>query len=349
MEINPIHHAKEHFKSSLTKGKILELAEIQLPCEEEEFGCYHQILKQWYNTITTLDFLPEDLSSFEEVFIHGPTNMVLKNKYEKVHLESDLTIEDIHLICEILVHKRKLAWNIKEPFVSFYSKIKSQKVRISLIHYSASPNKNSKLFIRILNDHVIPLSCYNGPQDFYKEIIDKKKNIIIAGATGSGKTTFTNSLLDLIPKNEHVVVIEDTNELIAPTPYTTKLLTDEKNENKSMNNYLSYALRMSPDRIILGEIRSKEAESSLLSMNTGHNGFVSTIHANSAKEAIDRLSLLFKIYSNKDLSFELVLKLITTNIDYVIFIKDKKVFEIIEVYGSNQENLFFESIFQLEV
>lgn len=346
MEINPINHAKEHFKSSLTKGRILELAEIQLPCDEEEHSCYHQILKQWYNTIINLNFLPKDLSNLEEIFVHGPTNMIIKDKEKKIHFESDLTNDDIHLICEILTHKKQLAWNIKEPFVSFYSKIKNQKVRISLIHYSASPSKISKLFIRILNDYVIPISEYNGPQKLFNEIIDMKKNIIIAGATGSGKTTFTNSLLDLIPKSEHVVVIEDTNELLPPTPYTTKLLTDEKNENKSMNNYLSYALRMSPDRIILGEIRSKEAESSLLSMNTGHNGFVSTIHANSAKDAIDRLSLLFKIYSNKDLSFELVLKLIATNIDYVIFIQDKKVHEIIEVYGSNEENLFYESIFK---
>ncbi len=111
-----------------------------------------------------------------------------------------------------------------------------------------------------------------------------------------------------------------------------------------MNEYLSYSLRMSPDRIILGEIRSKEVESSLLAMNTGHNGFLTTIHANSAKDALTRLALLFKIYSAKDLSYELILKLVTQNIDYVIHMEDKKILEIIDVFGSNQENVFFEKI-----
>ena len=110
---------------------------------------------------------------------------------------------------------------------------------------------------------------------------------------------------------------------------------------------MKYSMRMSPDRIILGEIRSAETESFLLAMNTGHNGLISTIHANSAKDAIERFALLFKIYSSKDLSYELVLKLICNNIDYVIFLKNKSVKEVISVYGSEDNQIFYENLHNL--
>ena len=218
MSINPIGIAKEHFKESLTKGQILSLNEINLPCDEEESSSYQQILTKWYTSITKLDFLPEDLSNLEEIFIHGPTNMVIKDAKQRVHFESDLTIEDIHLMGEILVYKKKLSWNYKEPFVSFYAKINKQKVRISLIHYSASPSGNSKIFIRVLNDHVIKLEQYNGPQNFYKKIIDiirliktKKVDIIHTHLILANKWGRMLAILSPYPKvckTEHATYLE---------------------------------------------------------------------------------------------------------------------------------------------
>lgn len=344
-DTNPFLEAKKHFTTSLAKGKFIPLDKIKYTIEEEEdLSIYGPLLKNWFEVINNLSFLPKDFSNIEEVFIHSPTNIIIKTSESEYCLDTDITKEDINTICDIFVQKNNLSLNYKEPFVSFHSRLNNHDVRISIVHYSCGPTKQSKVFIRVLRENIIPIADYKLPVNFFQSLINDKKNVLIAGATGSGKTTFTNSLLGLIPDQEHIVIIEDTKELISPNKYTTRLLTDSKNPNKSMNNFLSYSLRMSPERIILGEIRSKEAESSLLSMNTGHNGFISTIHANSAQEAVHRLSLLFKIYSSKDLSFELVLKLITSNINYVVFLKDKQVTEIIELFGSNEGNIFFEKV-----
>lgn len=342
---NPIEEAKSYFKEHLSKGRILPFSGIKFEVTDEDFIPYHRLLERWYKTITEFNFLPKNLSALEEVFIHGPLEIILKSSDRQIKVDVDILKEDLDLAFEILVIQNDISWNISEPFASFYTLLHGVKVRVSLIHASASTDNTSKMFIRILNSKVIPIENYCSNPSFYKEIIQNKKNVLVSGSTGSGKTTFINTLLSNISKDEHSVIIEDTRELISPNRYVTKLLTDSKNPNKSMNQYLSYALRMSPERIILGEVRSKEVESCLLAMNTGHNGFLTTIHANSASDALQRMALLFKIYSNKELSYELILKLITSNIDYVVHMEEKKICEVIEVFGSNKENLLYESVF----
>ncbi|MBT4792755.1 MAG: Flp pilus assembly complex ATPase component TadA, partial [Halobacteriovoraceae bacterium] len=325
IDFNPIEEAKSLFKKNLQKGKILSLKELDLKIEEDdELNLSRNLLKKWYLTINSMSFLPP-LLNIEEIFIHSPSHIVIKNAVNESPLDTDLTKDDLLMICEILAQKNNLHWNYTTPFASFYSEIQGVKVRVSMIHYSATPNSQSKIFIRILNNTIIPLESYNTNNKLFKKIIQEKKNILIAGATASGKTTFTNTLINQISPDEHIIIIEDTQELMSNGSTSTRLLCDPNNQNKSMNHYLSYSLRMSPERIILGEIRGKEAESSLLAMNTGHNGFISTIHANSAHESLHRLALLFKIYSSKDLPFEVVLKLITSNIDYVVFLENKKI------------------------
>lgn len=340
---DPITLAKDNFKNQLNKGVIMSFKQLQVTYDDEFKSRYNEVLKVWYDCIVSLSFLPRNLDDLEEILIHGPTKIVLKSQKTK-ELETDLTQDDINIMADILAIRAKQNFNYETPFVSFYDTLFDTNVRISLTHFSSSADSKSKIFIRILNKNIIPLNHYNINEGLIKKLITQRKNILIAGATSSGKTTFANTLLSLTSKREHIIMIEDTKELIAPSSYTTRLISDPNNHNKSMNSYLSYCLRMSPERIILGEIRGKEAESSLLAMNTGHNGFISTIHANSAKDALERLALLFKIYSTKDLSFATVLKLIASNINYVIFLKDKQITEIIDIFGSENENLFYENI-----
>ncbi len=341
--MNYLNEIRSKFSNNITKGKILEFDDLinsPLDEDEKEFIPY---LRNWYDTIINSSFLPKIETDMEEIFIHNSSNFVIKSKGKKTVFDSVINQYDLNIFFELVTLRKGIDWNYKEPFASFKFSFQGFNTRVTLVHHSMTSTGTSKMFIRILNKDIIPIQKYSH-ESLLTKLIQKKKNILIAGATGSGKTTFVNSILSLIESDEHIIIIEDTEELIAPNNKTTKLITDVKNEKKSMNHYLSYSMRMSPDRIILGEIRSKEAETSLLAMNTGHNGFISTIHANSASDAINRLALLFKIHSSKNLSYSLILKLITSNIDYVVYLEDKRIKDIIEVYGSNEENLFFESV-----
>jgi len=122
----------------------------------------------------------------------------------------------------------------------------------------------------------------------------KPSNILIAGGTGSGKTTTLNCLCTFIPKRNRVITIEDTAELQLPVTHKvrleTKLPSAEGKGGITFNQLLINTLRMRPDRIILGEVRGEEAETLFVAMNTGHDGCMGTLHANTAQETIVRLT-----------------------------------------------------------
>ena len=101
---------------------------------------------------------------------------------------------------------------------------------------------------------------------------------------------------------------------------------------------------MRPDRIILGEMRSHEVIPFLLAMNTGHKGLMSTLHANSAVDAIKRVAQLFCLYQGGDMNYPLVLKLASANVDVVIHLENKRVKEVIEVLSSEAENVYFNEL-----
>lgn len=340
-----IHHIKSNFSNNLSKGKLLNLKDMNLPLEKD-FPLEVSLIRNWHRCINQLNFLNFNIPQLEEIFIHSPTNIVYKTFNTQFSKDSDITQEDLQLAYEILTLKNNISWNYKNPFVSFYYKHNQINLRISLTHFSISPNGLSKCFIRLVSNQKVSITKFSTlyTEDFFKDLMKQKKNILIAGSTGSGKTTFLNSLLSYSDPNEHLIILEDTNEIQVPHPNTTKLLADNSLEEKSLNTFMSYSMRMSPKRIVLGEIRSSEVESYLLAMNTGHNGLLSTVHANTAKDALERLALLFKIYSRQDLSYELVLKLVCNNINNVIFLDNKEIKEVINVFGSEKEQIFYESI-----
>ena len=131
--------------------------------------------------------------------------------------------------------------------------------------------------------------------EFLSLAVQSRKNIIVAGGTSTGKTTFLNALLKEIPIEERLILIEDTPEIQMDHPNALGLLSvrGELGEAQvSTNDLVQASLRMRPDRIILGELRGPEAASFLRAVNTGHPGSITTVHADSPRGAVDQLSLL---------------------------------------------------------
>jgi type IV secretion system protein VirB11 len=144
-------------------------------------------------------------------------------------------------------------------------------------------------------DASLPISKDDDPIGWLREAIRRRKTILISGGTSTGKTTFLNAMLQNIPPGERVILVEDTPELRLPSAVGVGLVAvkGETGEAKiTADELLQAALRLRPDRIVLGELRGSESVSFLRAINTGHPGSFSTIHSNSPRGALDQLSLM---------------------------------------------------------
>jgi type IV secretion system protein VirB11 len=162
-----------------------------------------------------------------------------------------------------------------------------RRLDLPLDAYDAGPLKGET--------HQQPHDPQAEPIAFLREAIRQRRTILISGGTSTGKTTFLNAMLGEIPKGERVVLVEDTPELRLPGENGVGLVAvkGELGEAKvSANELLQAALRLRPDRIVLGELRGAESVSFLRAINTGHPGSFSTIHANSLRGALDQLALM---------------------------------------------------------
>jgi type IV secretion system protein VirB11 len=133
------------------------------------------------------------------------------------------------------------------------------------------------------------------PMKFLEHAVKNRVSIVVSGGTSTGKTTFLNALLKLIPSSERIITIEDTRELKPVTPNTVALLSSKGDQGLAKvdaQSLLEASLRMRPDRLLLGELRGAEAFSFLQAINTGHPGSLTTVHANSARAAYERLALM---------------------------------------------------------
>ena len=303
----------------------------------------------WYQQVYHLAHLQSLLEqeNIAEILLHSPSVVQLDQgeKLEVISL-SPLSDADYQLALEILALKNNISWNYATPFASFFVSLREHLFRATLTHFSISPAQISKLFLRRIGKTFFPLESFHLPssiQNFLQKAIATQKNIIISGATSSGKTALLKTLLNQISPFEHLIILEDTHEIKLEHPTVTNLLADEFNSQKSLADYCAYALRMRPNRIILGEIRSREIVPFIISMNTGHRGLMSTVHANSALNALHRLALLFSLYAQgQQLHYATVIKLICDNIDYVIHMNNRRIEEIIHVVGAEDGTPFFE-------
>ena len=192
--------------------------------------------------------------------------------------------------------------------------------------------------------------------EFLRACVVSRLNILISGGTGSGKTTLLNVLSGYIPETERIVTVEDAAELRLQQDHIIRLETKTANvEDRgrvSIRDLVRNCLRMRPDRIVVGEVRGGEALDMLQAMNTGHDGSLTTIHANSPRDAISRLETLV-LMAGMDLPIKIVRQQISSAIDVIIQqsrMRDgtRKVVAITEVAGMEGDVVVLTDIFKFE-
>lgn len=192
--------------------------------------------------------------------------------------------------------------------------------------------------------------------EFVRACVLAHLNIVISGGTGSGKTTLLNVLSGFIPEEERIVTIEDAAELQLQQDHVLRMETKTANVDGrgsvSIRDLVRNALRMRPDRIVVGECRGGEALDMLQAMNTGHDGSLTTLHANTPRDALSRLETMV-LMSGLDLPLKVVRQQISSAVDLIIQqsrLKDgtRKVTAITEVVGMEGETVVLTDIFKFD-
>ncbi|CDO01793.1 Putative conjugal transfer proteinc/MT3759 [Oceanobacillus picturae] len=206
----------------------------------------------------------------------------------------------------------------------------------------------------MIEDLIEKNSISKEASEFLQKLVVSKYNIFIGGGTGSGKTTFLNVLSNFIPQDERIITIEDSAELqIKSVPNLVSLETRNANtEGKgeiSIRDLIKSSLRMRPDRIIVGEVRGAEALDMLQAMNTGHDGSLSTGHANSTKDMLSRLETM--VLSGASLPVEVIRQQISSSIDIMVHLmrlrdNTRKVVAISEVIGVENGEVLLNPLYE---
>jgi pilus assembly protein CpaF len=192
--------------------------------------------------------------------------------------------------------------------------------------------------------------------DVLKACVRSRLNILISGGTGAGKTTLLNCLSNYIPESERIVTIEDSAELKLQQEHVVRLETRPPNiegvGQVTQRDLVRNALRMRPDRIIVGEVRGGEALDMMQAMNTGHDGSISTIHANSSRDALSRLETMM-LMANINLPERALREQIASALDLIIQLSrlndgTRKLIEVSEVTGMEGNTISTQLIFKFE-
>ncbi|MEZ3502889.1 MAG: CpaF family protein [Lachnospiraceae bacterium] len=188
---------------------------------------------------------------------------------------------------------------------------------------------------------------------FLRDAVRAGYSILVAGGTGSGKTTFLNALSESIPSDERIVVIEDTAELqIRSIPNLVRLETraagTEDCREITIRDLIRASLRMRPSRIIVGEVRGEEAFELLTCLNTGHDGSISTCHANSTRDTVSRLETM--VLMGMELPLQAIRRQIASGIDLIVYLgrlrdKSRRLLEITEITGMEGEQVALNPLF----
>jgi len=193
-----------------------------------------------------------------------------------------------------------------------------------------------------------------GIADFLRACVKAALNIVVSGGTGTGKTTILNALSSFIPEDERIITIEDAAELRLQQPHVVRLESRPPNvEGKgavTIRQLVINALRMRPDRIVVGEVRGGEALDMLQAMNTGHEGSMTTVHSNSARDTLRRVETMV-LMAGMDLPLRAIREQIASAFDLIVHLGrlsdgSRKIVQIAEVQGMEGDTIVMQDIFQ---
>lgn len=321
------------------------------------------IIQQVYSSIRGFGLLDSIMNddTITEVMINGPENVFIEQsgrlfKLDK-QFESQRRLEDvIQRIVGLAGREVNQANPICDTRLPDGSRVNVVLPPIALCGPTVTIRKFSKTPMTI--EKLIAYgSITQEIADFLELLVKSKYNIFIAGGTGSGKTTFLNALSNYIPKDERVITIEDSAELQI-TGVQNLVSLETRNANASgagqitIRDLIKSSLRMRPERIVVGEVRGGEALDMLQAMNTGHDGSLSTGHANSTEDMLSRLETMV-LQGSAGLPLEAIRQQIASAVDIIIHLsrlrdKSRKTMEITEVVGYEDGKIVLNPLFVFE-
>ena len=335
-----------------------KIAGVYCPIEEKV-----SIIQQVYSSIRGFGLLDSIISddSITEVMINGPENIFIEQngrlfKLDK-QFESQRRLEDIiQRIVGLAGREVNQANPICDTRLPDGSRVNVVLPPIALCGPTVTIRKFSKTPMTI--EKLIEYgSITQEIADKLEMLVKAKYNIFISGGTGSGKTTFLNALSNFIPHDERVITIEDSAELqIVNIDNLVSLETRNANASGSgqitIRELIKSSLRMRPERIIVGECRGGEALDMLQAMNTGHDGSLSTGHANSTQDMLSRLETMV-LQGSEGLPLEAIRQQIASAVDIIIHLsrlrdKTRKTMEITEVVGYENGKVILNPLYKFE-
>ncbi len=363
MEIQEVIIQKLDIKSSISDQTILSLIEesvlrfahtVYLSMDEKK-----EVIQRTFYAIRKLDVLQEILEDQEitEIMVNGPDQIFIEKQGRlEPYPKKFLSKEKLEDVIQQIVGKVNRTVNESSPIVDVRLQDGS---RVNVVLPPVAIN-GPIVTIRkfpadpITMEYLVSIqSITMQAAEFLKKLVQAKYNIFISGGTGSGKTTFLNALSAYIPKEERIITIEDSAELqIQNIPNLVRLEVRNANlEGKNevtIRDLIRSALRMRPDRIILGEVRDAAAYDLLSVMNTGHDGSLSTGHANSPNDMLKRLEAL--VLTAVDIPLLAVRSQIASAIDIVVQLgrlrdRSRKVLEIDEMIGMDGTEIIMKPLY----
>ena len=363
MEIQEVILQKLDINSSISDQTILSLIEesvlrfahtVYLSMDEKK-----EVIQRTFYAIRKLDVLQEILEDQEitEIMVNGPDQIFIEKQGRlEPYPKKFLSKEKLEDVIQQIVGKVNRTVNESSPIVDVRLQDGS---RVNVVLPPVAIN-GPIVTIRkfpadpITMEYLVSIqSITMQAAEFLKKLVQAKYNIFISGGTGSGKTTFLNALSAYIPKEERIITIEDSAELqIQNIPNLVRLEVRNANlEGKNevtIRDLIRSALRMRPDRIILGEVRDAAAYDLLSVMNTGHDGSLSTGHANSPNDMLKRLEAL--VLTAVDIPLLAVRSQIASAIDIVVQLgrlrdRSRKVLEIDEMIGMDGTEIIMRPLY----